>query len=72
MTNPVTFERRGRIGVLLVHCDGRTFVAGGDITSFDAADFSAAPCGHSAAGATFRGNLCDFDRRSAVPQLGAR
>ena len=76
MTNPVTFERRGRIGLLridnppvnalspatvaglaealaafdadpslgalLVHCDGRTFVAGGDITSFDAPDFSAA------------------------------
>jgi 3-hydroxyacyl-CoA dehydrogenase len=77
MTNPVTFQRRGRIGLLridnppvnalssatvgglieglaafeadtslaalLVHCDGRTFVAGGDITSFDAPDFSAAP-----------------------------
>ena len=76
MTNPVTLERRGRIGLLridnppvnalspatvaglvaafdafeaepsldalLVHCDGRTFVAGGDITSFDAPDFSAA------------------------------
>ena len=77
MTNPVTFERRGRIGLLrihnppvnalspqavaglvqgfaafeadaslealLVHCDGRTFVAGGDIASFDAPDFSTAP-----------------------------
>ncbi|UUZ68792.1 enoyl-CoA hydratase/isomerase family protein [Polaromonas sp. P2-4] len=75
MTNPVTFEKRGRIGLLridnppvnalssetvagliqvldafeadsslealLVHCDGRTFVAGGDITTFDAPDFSA-------------------------------
>jgi 3-hydroxyacyl-CoA dehydrogenase len=28
---------------LLVHCAGRTFVAGGDISSFDAPDFSAAP-----------------------------
>jgi 3-hydroxyacyl-CoA dehydrogenase len=75
MTNPVTFEKRGRIGLLrinnppvnalslqtvagmaqalgefeadfsldalLVHCEGRTFVSGGDITSFDAPDFSA-------------------------------
>jgi len=77
MTNPVTFERRGRIGVLridnppvnalspqavaglvqgfaafeadaslaalLVHCDGRTFVASGDTASFDAPDFSTEP-----------------------------
>jgi len=77
MTNPVTFERRGRIGLLridnppvnalspevvagvvqgfaafeadgsldalLVHCDGRTFVAGGDIATFDAPDFSTVP-----------------------------
>jgi 3-hydroxyacyl-CoA dehydrogenase len=77
MTNPVTFETHGRIGVLrinnppvnalspaavaaliagfaafeaepalkalLLHCEGRTFVAGGDISSFDLPDFSTAP-----------------------------
>jgi 3-hydroxyacyl-CoA dehydrogenase len=77
MTNPVTFETHGRIGVLrmnnppvnalspaavagliagfaafeadasllalLLHCEGRTFVAGGDISSFDLPNFSTAP-----------------------------
>ena len=77
MTNPVTFETHGRIGVLrinnppvnalspatvaalieglaafeaapelqalLLHCEGRTFVAGGDISSFDLPDFSTVP-----------------------------
>jgi len=35
------FEADPSLRALLVHCDGRTFVAGGDITSFDAPDFSA-------------------------------
>ncbi len=77
MTNPVTFETHGAIGVLridnppvnaispkvlaglieglaafesqpalgalLVHCAGRTFVAGGDINAFDLPDFNIAP-----------------------------
>ena len=77
MTNPVTLERRGRIGVLrinnppvnaisaatiaglaaavesfeadrsldalVVHCDGRIFSSGGDITQFDDPGFSALP-----------------------------
>jgi len=37
------FEIDRSMEVLLVHCDGRTFVAGADITAFDAPDFSAAP-----------------------------
>ena len=36
------FEADSSFSALLVHCDGRTFVAGGDITSFDNPDFSAA------------------------------
>ncbi|MDP9900917.1 3-hydroxyacyl-CoA dehydrogenase NAD-binding domain-containing protein [Variovorax ginsengisoli] len=37
------FEADRTYAALLVHSSGRTFVAGGDITSFDAPDFSAAP-----------------------------
>ncbi|RYE39435.1 MAG: enoyl-CoA hydratase [Hyphomicrobiales bacterium] len=37
------FEADRSYAALLVHCSGRTFVAGGDITSFDDPDFSAAP-----------------------------
>ena len=36
------FEADRSYAALLVHCEGRTFVAGGDITSFDDPDFSAA------------------------------
>lgn len=36
------FEADSTLEALLIHCDGRTFIAGGDITSFDAPDFSAA------------------------------
>ena len=35
------FEADRSYAALLLHCEGRTFVAGGDITSFDAQDFSA-------------------------------
>ena len=35
------FEADRSYSALLLHCEGRTFVAGGDITSFDAPDFSA-------------------------------
>ena len=38
------FEADRSLQALLVHCDGRTFVAGGDITAFDAPDFDASPC----------------------------
>ena len=38
-----SFEADRSYKALLVHCDGSTFVAGGDIGSFDNADFSAAP-----------------------------
>jgi 3-hydroxyacyl-CoA dehydrogenase len=37
------FEQDRSSRALVVTCAGRTFVAGGDITSFDAADFSAQP-----------------------------
>ena len=37
------FEADRSYRALLVHCAGRTFVAGGDISTFDAPDFSAAP-----------------------------
>ena len=37
------FEADAEATALLVHCEGRTFMAGGDIASFEAADFSAAP-----------------------------
>ncbi len=37
------FEGDGGLDALLVHCAGRTFVAGGDIAAFDAPDFDAAP-----------------------------
>ncbi|MBC7395619.1 MAG: enoyl-CoA hydratase/isomerase family protein, partial [Variovorax sp.] len=36
------FEADRSYAALLVHCEGRTFVAGGDITSFDDPNFSAA------------------------------
>ncbi len=36
------FEAYRDAAALLIHCEGRTFVAGGDINSFDAPDFSAA------------------------------
>ena len=35
------FEADRSYAALLLHCEGRTFVAGGDITSFDTPDFSA-------------------------------
>ena len=38
-----SFESDATLQALLVHCDGRTFVAGGDITEFDSPDFDAAP-----------------------------
>ncbi len=40
------FDRFGaapELDALVIHCAGRTFVAGGDITSFDLPDFSAEP-----------------------------
>ena len=37
------FEADRSLQALLVHCDGRTFVAGGDIGAFDASDFDASP-----------------------------
>jgi 3-hydroxyacyl-CoA dehydrogenase len=37
------FERDGSAQALVMICDGRTFVAGGDIASFDDPSFSAAP-----------------------------
>lgn len=37
------FEADRSFAALLICCAGRTFVAGGDITSFDDVDFSAAP-----------------------------
>ena len=36
-------EARPDLAALVVACEGRTFVAGGDITAFDRPDFSAAP-----------------------------
>ena len=38
-----SFEADRSFKALLVHCDGSTFVAGGDISSFDDPNFSAAP-----------------------------
>lgn len=38
-----SFELDRSYRALLVHCDGATFVAGGDISSFADPDFSAAP-----------------------------
>src|SRR5438128_1512073 len=38
-----TFERSRNLRALVVHCEGRTFVAGGDIASFDDPAFTAAP-----------------------------
>ncbi len=37
------FEADRSLQALMVHCDGRTFVAGADITIFDLPDFSSAP-----------------------------
>ena len=37
------FEHKPQLRALVLHCEGRTFVAGGDIASFDAPDFSAVP-----------------------------
>jgi 3-hydroxyacyl-CoA dehydrogenase len=37
------WEARTDLAALIVACDGRTFVAGGDITGFDKPGFSAAP-----------------------------
>jgi len=37
------FEHKTELRALVLHCEGRTFVAGGDIASFDAPDFSAVP-----------------------------
>lgn len=37
------FEADRSYQALLIHCDGKTFIAGADITVFDHADYSAAP-----------------------------
>ncbi|MBK6851220.1 MAG: enoyl-CoA hydratase/isomerase family protein [Burkholderiales bacterium] len=37
------FEAAADLQALVIHCAGRTFVAGGDITAFELPDFSAAP-----------------------------
>lgn len=37
------FEARSDLKALVVHCEGRTFVAGGDIAAFEDPSFSAAP-----------------------------
>ena len=37
------FESDRSLAALLVHCDGRSFVAGGDIAQFERADFSTQP-----------------------------
>ncbi len=37
------FESRPELHALIVHCEGRTFVAGGDIASFEDPHFSAVP-----------------------------
>jgi 3-hydroxyacyl-CoA dehydrogenase len=38
-----SFERDATAKALVIYCEGRTFVAGGDITSFDAQDFTVRP-----------------------------
>lgn len=43
------FEADRSLIALVVHCEGRTFVAGGDIASFEHPDFSAAPLNRSLA-----------------------
>jgi 3-hydroxyacyl-CoA dehydrogenase len=40
------FEADRDAAALLLYCEGRTFVAGGDIASFDLPDFSTAPFNH--------------------------
>lgn len=40
------FEADASARALVLHCEGRSFVAGGDIASFDIPDFSAAPFNH--------------------------
>ena len=37
------FERDSSLQALVLHCAGRTWVAGGDISAFDDPEFSAAP-----------------------------
>lgn len=37
------FEARSDLKALVVHCEGRTFVAGGDVAAFEDPSFSAAP-----------------------------
>ncbi|WP_284308195.1 enoyl-CoA hydratase-related protein, partial [Hydrogenophaga electricum] len=37
------FEARPELQALVLHCEGRTFVAGGDIAAFEDPTFSAAP-----------------------------
>jgi 3-hydroxyacyl-CoA dehydrogenase len=41
-----TFEDKPELQALVVHCEGRTFVAGGDIAAFEDPAFSAAPYNH--------------------------
>lgn len=38
-----TFESDGVAEALVIHCEGRTFVAGGDIASFESPDFETRP-----------------------------
>ncbi len=38
-----TFDADPQAGALVLHCEGRTFVAGGDIASFEAPDFDTRP-----------------------------
>lgn len=37
------FEAATELAALVTHCSGRTFVAGGDIASFERSDFSTQP-----------------------------
>ena len=41
--NFAAFEAHPELQALVVHCEGRTFVAGGDISCFEDPDFSTAP-----------------------------